>query len=143
MIGAEDSTKVCAGEGVPTVWVEASAPLLGNPEASACRRYRAKRARAFFTDPGALPPDPQPVDAAGAAAAPGRPWKQKTLPRPPTARLEISGETGDFPSPLENANNTAFSTSDHRPSTAVDHNKTNTSKRTGLTPLNYVSTETG
>jgi len=61
-----------AMEGVPVVWVDASASLLGHPGRSVSRTFVvATRARAIFSDPGAKPPDPRPVDAAGTAAARG------------------------------------------------------------------------
>ena len=89
-----------AAEGVPTVWAEASAAFLGHPERSDSRtpgEFLAPRAN--FSTPGAMPPDPRPVDTAGP--------------------VEVSGETGDSPRPLENAEELAFPTVPTGPTTTA------------------------
>ena len=92
------------------------------------------------------------MDAAGPAAARGRLWKQKALPQPPTVRLGISDEAGDSHKAL--GKRSAFSTSAHRSYRGWSYaSKSTKSKKrkqeqrqkqgSGLTPLNYVSTEDG
>ena len=137
-------------EGLPWVWVEVSQSFSGHPERLVSRAFGQLRARArFFSDPGKIPPDPPPVDAAGPAAARGRLWKQKALPQPPTVHLKISGEAGDFHTPSENAKK--HGVFHERPQAhygcEILHSRKTQEPRqkkgTGLTPLNHVSIQTG
>lgn len=159
MIGTERGIEVpglgAAVEGVPVVWVEASASFLGHPERPITRTIRGEaRARAIFSDPGALPPDPglwtlpglpRPVDGYGS--------RKRFHSRPPSAwespvRLAIPT------APWKTPKSTAFPTSAHRPCgcCARSRAKSRSNSKTqepgqklgsGLPSLNYVSTETG
>ena len=93
LIGARNHDAAIGG--VPVLWAKGSASFLGHPARPVFLERSAKRARATFSDPGASPPDPRPVDAAGP--------------------MDISDEAGDLHRPLENAQTRVF----HEPPPAL------------------------
>lgn len=88
---------------VPVVWVDDPARLLKHLERSEAQNFRRGSClRAVSLIRGQAPGPP----ACGRCRGCRGPWtvvEENALPQPPTGHLEISGEAGDFPSPLENA----------------------------------------
>jgi transposase len=118
---ATNKTSKVDTKGVPKARVKSSARLPEHPVRSASRTTREQTARTYTIRSGrASQATAQgPVDAAVPDAARGRLWKPKTLPQPPTVRLEIADDAGDSHSHLGNAEKHAFPTAPTGPTTTT------------------------